>query len=190
MTPESLLQQYGYYAVFLGTFLEGETILVVAGFLAERKYLALPTVILVAFAGAFSGHVFWFWVGRTRGLQTLKRFPKVERHFAKGIRLFERYGAPTIFISQYLYGLRISCAIIVGISKISTLKFLLYQGISCITWAALIGTLGYYFGEAVETVLGKAAHVERYGLMVLLLVAFVMFIYHRRKQRLEEEIED
>ncbi|MEO8217582.1 MAG: DedA family protein [Acidobacteriota bacterium] len=189
MSPETLLEQYGYYAVFLGTFLEGETILVLAGFLAERRYLHLPTVILVAFAGAFSGHVFWFWVGRTKGLQTLKRFPKVERHFAKGIRLFERYGAPTIFISQYLYGLRISCAIIVGISKISTFKFLLYQGISCITWAALIGTLGYYFGEAVETVLGKAAHVERYGLMILLLVAFGMWLYHRQKQKEDSEIE-
>jgi membrane protein DedA with SNARE-associated domain len=39
MTPELLLQKFGYLAVFVGTFLEGETILVMAGFFAERGYL-------------------------------------------------------------------------------------------------------------------------------------------------------
>ena len=48
MTPELLLQKFGYLAVFVGTFLEGETILVMAGFFAERGYLQIPLVILVA----------------------------------------------------------------------------------------------------------------------------------------------
>ena len=34
---ETLLQTYGYYALFLGTFLEGETVLVLAGFLAQDR---------------------------------------------------------------------------------------------------------------------------------------------------------
>jgi len=36
LSPEALLHQFGYLAVFIGTFLEGETILVMAGFFAER----------------------------------------------------------------------------------------------------------------------------------------------------------
>ena len=190
MSPQHLLEQFGYLAVFIGTFLEGETILVLSGFFAERGYLHLPTVIAVAFGGAYSGHVFWFWIGRTQGLRILERFPSIERHFGRGIRLFERYGAPAIFISQYLYGLRISCAIVVGISRISTIKFLLYQALSCIIWAALIATLGFYFGEAVETVLGKAAHVERWGLIVVLVVGFALWLHHKRKDRRDASIGD
>src|ERR1700686_5345288 len=170
MTPELLLQKFGYLAVFVGTFLEGETILVMAGFFAERGYLRLPFVIATACAGAYSGHVFWFWLGRTQGVKLLDRFPRMKRHFGKGIRLFERYGAPAIFITQWLYGLRITCAVIIGISRISTMKFLVYEAISCAVWAGVIASLGFFFGRAVERILGKAAHIEKWGLLVLVLV--------------------
>ena len=51
MTPELLLQKFGYLAVFVGTFLEGETILVMAGFFAERGYLDIYVVAIVAAGG-------------------------------------------------------------------------------------------------------------------------------------------
>lgn len=186
MSPELLLHKFGYLAVFVGTFLEGETILVLAGFFAERGYFELALVILVGFVGSFAGHIFWFWLGRTKGVQVLDRFPKMKRHFGKGIRLFERYGALAIFITQYLYGIRITCAIIIGISRISTMKFLIYEALSCITWAAIIGTLGYFFGRAVESVLGKAEHVEMYGLIALLVIGSAVYAYHQWKNRREK----
>jgi membrane protein DedA with SNARE-associated domain len=186
MTPELLLQKFGYLAVFVGTFLEGETILVMAGFFAERGYLQLPFVIATACCGAYSGHVFWFWLGRTQGVKLLDRFPRMKRHFGKGIRLFERYGAPAIFITQWLYGLRITCAVIIGISKVSTIKFLLYEAFTCIVWAIIIGTAGFYFGRAVERVLGRAAHIEKYGLLVLVVLAIGFWAYHKWKDKREE----
>jgi membrane protein DedA with SNARE-associated domain len=186
MTPELLLQKFGYLAVFVGTFLEGETILVMAGFFAERGYLKLPLVVVTACAGAYVGHVFWFFLGRTQGVKLLDKFPRMKRHFGKGIRLFERYGAPAIFITQWLYGLRITCAVIIGISKVSTIKFLVYEALTCIVWAIIIGTAGYYFGRAVERVLGRAAHIEKYGLLVLLVVGIGIWAYHRWKEKREE----
>ena len=159
MTPELLLHKFGYVAVFVGTFLEGETILVMAGFFAERGHLHLPGVILTAFGGAFVGHMFWFWLGRTQGVKLLDRMPRMKKHFGRGIRIFERYGAPAIFITQWLYGLRITCAVIIGISRISTLKFLVYEAITCIIWAIIISSAGFVFGTAVERILGRAAHI-------------------------------
>src|SRR5712692_10008758 len=156
MSPELLLQKFGYLAVFVGTFLEGETILVLAGFFAERGYMHLPLVMVWAFGGAYAGHVFWFWLGRTQGVRLLDRFPKMRKHFGRGIRLFERYGAPAIFITQWLYGLRITCAVIIGISRISMIKFLVYEAVTCVVWSIVIGAAGYYFGRAVESILGRA----------------------------------
>jgi membrane protein DedA with SNARE-associated domain len=187
MTPELLLQKFGYFAVFVGTFLEGETILVLAGFMAERGYLQAVLVMLVAFLGAFTGHVFWFWLGRAKGVKLLDRFPKMKKHFGKGIRMFERYGAPAIFITQWLYGLRITCAVIIGISRISTIKFLIYEAISCFVWAIVITTLGFYFGRAVESVLGKAAHIEKWGLLVLVVVGLAVWGWHQWKEKKAEE---
>ena len=56
---ESLLQdvidKYGYAAVLIGTFLEGETILVIGGLAARLGYLKLQWVIVAAFAGSLAG---------------------------------------------------------------------------------------------------------------------------------------
>jgi len=38
MVLESILNTYGYFALVIGTFLEGETFLIAAGFLAHRGY--------------------------------------------------------------------------------------------------------------------------------------------------------
>lgn len=188
MTAELLLEKFGYLAVFFGTFLEGETLLLLAGFFSERGYLLLPVVIAVAFAGSMAGHLFWFWLGRTRGVRILERFPRVNKHLGKGIRLFERYGAPTILVSQYLYGVRISCALIVGMSRIPLYKFLTFIALSCLSWSIVIALLGYYFGAAVGTLLGRAAHAEKYGLIALLVIAGIVWLYHRMKDRKEEAI--
>lgn len=187
MSPELLLHKFGYFAVFIGTFLEGETILVMAGFFAERGYLEIFTVALVAAAGAYSGHAFWFWLGRTQGVRLLDRFPKMKKHFGRGIRIFERYGAPAIFITQWLYGLRVTCAVIIGISRISVLKFLVLEAITCLIWAAVISAAGYYFGRAVESVLGRAAHIEKWGLLILVVAGVGIWLYHRLKERREDE---
>jgi membrane protein DedA with SNARE-associated domain len=187
MSPDLLLHKFGYLAVFVGTFLEGETILVMAGFFAERGYFKLALVILAACAGSYTGHVFWFWLGRTQGVRLLERFPRMKKHFGKGIRLFERYGAPAIFITQWLYGLRITCAVIIGISKVSTIKFLIYEALTCIVWAVIVGTAGYFFGQTVERMFGRAAHIEKYGLLILVVIGFGLWAYHRWKERRVEE---
>src|SRR5436309_9272325 len=185
MTAEYLIEKFGYIAVFVGTFLEGETILVMAGFAAQRGYMHLPFVSVAAMLGAYVGHCFWFWLGRTQGVKLLDRFPKMKKHFGKGIRMFERYGAPAIFITQWLYGLRITCAVIIGISRISAIKFLIYEAITCIVWAFIIAGAGFYFGRAVERILGRAAHIEKWGLLVLVIVGGAIWGYHQWKERRE-----
>jgi len=189
MTPEVLLHKFGYLAVFVGTFLEGETILVMAGFFAERGYLELVGVIFTAFGGAFVGHCFWFWLGRTQGVKLLDRFPRMKRHFGKGIRIFERYGAPAIFVTQWLYGLRVTCAVIIGISQISAIKFVIYEAVTCFIWAIIISLAGFFFGRAVERVLGRAAHIEKYGLIALLVIGIAIWAWHQFKDRREESDE-
>ncbi len=187
MSPESLLQDFGYLAVFVGTFLEGEAILVTAGFFASRQYLDPFIVGVVAFAGAFLGHCFWFWLGRAHGVRLLDRFPRMKRHFGKGVRVFERYGVTAIILTQWLYGLRITCAVIIGMSRIAVLRFLFFQAISCALWAAVITAAGYYFGRAIERVLGRVEHIEKYGLVIIAAIAVGFWLWHRYKERREEE---
>jgi membrane protein DedA with SNARE-associated domain len=186
MTPESLLEQFGYFAVFIGTFLEGEAILVAAGFFASRGYLHVAGVAGVAFAGAYCGHLFWFWLGRRHGVRLLDRFPSMKKHFGKSVRVFERYGPAAIVITQWIYGLRITCAVIIGMSRITLLKFMVYEAVSCAAWAVVITALGFYFGRVIESVLGRVEHIERYGLIIIVAIAVGFWLYHKWKERREE----
>jgi len=183
MSPEALLERFGYLAVFVGSFLEGEAILIIAGFFAERGHMDIFIVGLVGFLGAYLGHLFWFWLGRVHGVKLLDRFPKLKKHFGSGIRMFERYGAAAIIVTQWLYGLRITCAVIVGISNISVVKFLIYEAISCAIWAVVIAAAGYYFGAAVQTLLGRYEHAEKWGLVILIVIGVAVWLYHRKKEK-------
>jgi len=185
MAPEALLHQFGSLAVFIGTFLEGEAILITAGFFASRGYLAPFLVGLVAFAGAYLGHLFWFWLGRKHGVKLLDRFPRLKKHFGKGVRVFERYGAAAIIITQWLYGLRLTAAVIIGMSRISVVKFIAYEALACAIWAAVITGAGFYFGRAIEAVLGRVENIEKYVLLAIAAVAIGMWAYHQWKERKE-----
>ena len=56
----SIIEHYGYAAIVIGTFLEGETILVLAGLVAHQGYLKLTGVITAAFLGSLCGDQLFF----------------------------------------------------------------------------------------------------------------------------------
>jgi len=72
---ESFVQSYGYGALFLGTLLEGETVLILAGLMAHMGLMKLPPVILVALLGSFLEDQFYFFLGRRQGAALLDRHP-------------------------------------------------------------------------------------------------------------------
>ena len=59
----SIIENYGYAAILIGTFLEGETILVLAGVAAHQGYLVLTWVIIAAFVGSLCGDQLFFLFG-------------------------------------------------------------------------------------------------------------------------------
>jgi len=62
-----LLSQYGYLAVFVGALLEGESILLLAGYAANGGYLSFWIVVAIAFFGATLGDQMFFFLGRRYG---------------------------------------------------------------------------------------------------------------------------
>lgn len=73
MNLEEVVTHYGYIGILIGTFLEGETILIIAGFLAHRGYLELPFVIVAAFFGSLIGDQLYFYIGRFKGGEFIRK---------------------------------------------------------------------------------------------------------------------
>ena len=78
MGAEELIANYGYIAVLIGTFFEGETILLIAGFFAHLGYLKLSYVIAAAFAGSLAGDQLFFYAGRIKGIELVNRLEGVD----------------------------------------------------------------------------------------------------------------
>ena len=83
MDANALIRDYGYWAVLVGTFLEGETILILAGVAAQFGNLELPLVILSAFVGSSCGDQLYYFIGRHQGAALLRRFPRWHHAAAK-----------------------------------------------------------------------------------------------------------
>ena len=83
MTLESAIHSYGYWAILVGTFLEGETVLVLGGLAAFQGFLSLPGVILAAFVGSMCGDQLFFFLGR-RYARAYGQAPRLEGPCSQG----------------------------------------------------------------------------------------------------------
>ena len=175
----SLIETYGYYAVFIGTFLEGETILVMAGFAAHRGYLALPWVMAIAFAGSLLGDQLYFYIGRRHGAALLARFPQLRKRASTFERLLRDYHAPVIVVIRFLYGLRIVGPIVIGMSRVPAYRFLIFNVIGAVIWAITIAGAGYLFGQAIELLLHDIQRYEVAALGAVALAGAIVWLVYR-----------
>jgi membrane protein DedA with SNARE-associated domain len=150
---ESLIAAYGYYALFVGTCLEGETIMVLAGIAAREKVLELPWVIVLGFLGSLTGDQTIFFIGRVWGHRILARLPWLQPRLEKVNRVLERHGTWYIISFRFFYGLRNPTPFVIGLSSVPTGKFIALNVLGAILWATTLGVLGYLFGALAENVL-------------------------------------
>ena len=180
---QALLENYGYIAVFFGALLEGETILIMAGFAAHRALLHFPWVVAVAAAGGFLGDQIFFALGRYRGRQMLARFPSLQRHAARVDDLINRQSTWLIVGVRFMYGLRVAGPVLIGMSlQVPRLKFVTLNAIGAVIWAAVVAGAGYLFGQAVEMML-QDAHRYELELLVGIAAAGVVVWTIRRLRR-------
>ena len=187
MTLESLVDAYGYLAVLVGTFLEGETILVLGGFAAHRGYMALPWVILAAFIGSLCGDQLFFFLGRWHSQAILSKRPTWKVRVDKAQKLLERFRTPLILAFRFLYGLRTVAPFVIGMSSVPTAKFIFLNAAGALVWAAAVGTGGYLFGSALEILIGNIKHYEIQILGAIAAIGvliWVIYFYRRRKRKL------
>lgn len=178
---EQWIEHYGYLGILLGTFLEGETILILGGFAAHRGYLALPGVIFCAFGGSLLSDQLLFYMGRYHSGFLLRRRPQWEPRIARLKAAIHRYRIPIILVFRFWYGLRMVTPFTLGMSKVRWPEFIVFNVIAATLWAVVIGSVGYLFGHALETFLGDLRSYEMGVLAVLALLGVMIWGLRRWK---------
>jgi membrane protein DedA with SNARE-associated domain len=187
---QEFIIKFGYPALFLGALLEGESVLIAAGFLAKGGYLNLFLVMLIALMGTYTADTTIYFLGRRKGEGIISRFPVAKTYYPKFKALFNKYGIWAVFITRYLYGLRLAAAAAMGTMKMNKGKYLPFNFLSCTIWAVLIGSLGYMFGASLEALLGQVKHYEKIVVGFIVVVGIGIWLIRRvRSKRRSEKID-
>lgn len=183
-----LVSRYGYLAVLAGTMLEGETVVLVAGFLAHQGYLTLPWIMICAVIGSCTSDQGLFFLSRFRGDKLLARFPSIAtRLLPLTDSLSDRPGALAAFalFFRFFYGLRNIAPVFLGMSAIPTLRFVALNAVGAVVWAVTFSLLGFVFARTLQTFVGSLARYEMYlaaGLIALGILWSVARRWRRAKK--------
>lgn len=175
----ALVSHYGLLAVFIGSLLEGETVLVLAGFGAHRGYLDFATVVIVAMLGAVLGDQFYFWLGRRHGPALLARWPRRAAAIRRALDLVERHPVKIVLAMRFAWGLRTAMPIAIGMSGISRMRFLLLNLVSAALWAPVVAGAGWVFGEALTRHLGDIRRMEHWAIAALVAIVVLAHVIQR-----------
>lgn len=165
-----LLRQYGYCVILLWTFLEGETIVVMAGVFSGKIGLEPWMIALCAFIGSFLSDQLMFSLGRFRGEKVLSYFPRLAVNVGRTGKLIKKYETILILGFRFVYGVRNVTPVLLGISHVSYKKFFFLNFLGALIWAISFTFGGVYLGKAFLVLVG---HVGL-GLFLLLLLGLTL----------------
>ena len=151
--------------------------------MAHRGYLDLPLVILAAFIGTLIGDQLYFYIGRVKGKAFLEKRPKWQPKVNRVHDLMERHQTLLILGFRFIYGIRTVTPFILGMSKVSPLKYLFLNICGALLWAIFFGLAGYYFGFTLELLMGKIKKYEIFIIFGMIIVSIFFWIHYRIKEK-------
>jgi len=175
---QHLLATHGYAFLALGLILEGETVVLLAGFAAQLGRMRLPVVIAIAACVTWLLDQTLFWIGRWKGEAVLSRWPRMAASLARAHRLIERYPHASVLGVRFAYGLRTVGPIVIGASGLPAIQYAALAAVAASAWAGLFATLGWYFGAAAERILAQAGGAQL-GLLAILAVGVLAAVWWR-----------
>jgi membrane protein DedA with SNARE-associated domain len=187
MDINQLIAQNGacfYVIAFVWTFLEGETVIIFAGFAAAQGLVDPLLLLAAAWLGSFSGDQCYFWLGRHFGVRLLDRFPRWRRGVNAALAWLERYDAGFILSFRFIYGVRNVSSFALGLSAVRWERFLGLNFAAAGLWAASFVAVGYFLGHAFRAVLGDLARSFSLVMLgVFVAIGAGMWLLHRLQRR-------
>ncbi len=176
-----LLEEYGYWVLFIGCFLEGEAVVLLSGYLAHQGIMSYWAVVLVAMCGACLGDQFFYYLGRWKGRPLLERKPTWRSATLRIENMMNRHKYLMLLGFRFLWGLRAVVPAAMGVFGIHPIVFLIFNILGAFLWAPAVAGLGFYLGEALQSVLSDMKRVEMLIAAVIVIGALVYWWRNRKK---------
>lgn len=174
-----LLTEYGYWIVFLGALVEGESIILPASALASQGVLNVYTVGMVAFFTTLCVDQILYFVGYYHGMKIFEKYPKLEKPAEKVFEMLHKYDVTFILSFRFIYGIRTLSPIVIGAAKVPPKKFIPLNFLAAIIWTVISVGGGYLLGDLMMDVFEKFQMGQKYffGFIILMFIILVGIPY-------------
>jgi membrane protein DedA with SNARE-associated domain len=181
------IKDWGYLAVFLGSLVEGESVILTASSMAYLGYLSLYKIMIVAFIGTVLADQMLYFVGRHYGPGIFDRFPRLKKSAARAFDLLNRYDIGFIIGCRFIYGIRITSAIVIGTAQIPLKRFIPLNILSGFIWTIVSCVGGYLLGDIMKDIFENFNLIQKYlfiglGILGILIVCFFTYRKYKTKQ--------
>ncbi|MEO6351974.1 MAG: bifunctional DedA family/phosphatase PAP2 family protein [Burkholderiaceae bacterium] len=202
----SRLGQWGYLVIFLGAMLEsaaflglvipGESLVLVAGFLAAQGVLDLDVLIVTVAIGAALGDSIGYEMGRRLGRPALMRYGShvglTNARVDEADAFFARHGSKAVFLGRFVGFARAIVPFLAGSSKMPYRQFLPYNLFGAALWSSAVVLLGYFLGASWHTAerwIGRASAILGGILLFFVLLVWLYSWTVRHEADIKQEWE-
>ena len=181
------VQEWGYWAVFFGSLVEGESVILTASAMARLGHLSIYKVGIIAFTGTLIADQALYLVGWYYGDSIFERFPSLKKKSARTFELLHKYDTAFIIACRFVYGIRVTSSIIIGAAGVKPWRFIPLNFLSAAIWAIISCTGGYLLGHVVLEVFEHFDTVQKYFIGGILGIAVFVYAFVRIKRYLKQK---
>lgn len=137
--------------IFAVAAIEGEGALVAGAVLSQRGHMSFTGAVISSFLGTFLIAEGMFhlaqWKGRAWVVEKAGHDPRLGRIE----RWLNQRGGPLLLFGRFLWGMRIWIPAVCAVGGMPAKKFLMWNVAGALVWTAIVAPIGYFFGEALES---------------------------------------
>jgi membrane protein DedA with SNARE-associated domain len=188
---EDSIVRLGYIGVLLGTFLEGETTILLAGIFAKFEYLKFPNVVVCSFLGTFIGDCTFFFLGKFVGKSVIERYKFLRTRAVLSAKIIHQYPHLIVLVMRFLAGFRSIILLILGCANVGTARFLVIDAVSSMVWSIVVSAIGYTFAKVVYIFVSDIKGYEKIVIPLIIVPAVVAILAYRHliKEKEEEQFD-
>lgn len=184
---EVYIAKYGYIGIFIGTFLEGETTVLLGGIFSKLGYMNINRVVLWAFMGTFVGDCTFFFLGRIFGRKQIGKYEFLSSKVPLANKIIQKYGNFIIFILRFLVGIRALILLLLGCTDMKKTRFILFSILNSILWSIIVSFIGYLFANVVYVFVHDIKKYEELIIPIILVSVTIFILVYRRIMKEKEK---
>lgn len=171
--------------LLFGFFLPGDSLLITAGFAAQKfpEQFSLAILIPLLIVAAVAGDATGYQIGRQAGRRLFQRedgrfFRR--SHLVRAAEFYARHGGKTIFLARFLAFIRTFAPTVAGAAGMPYRSFAFYNIAGGIVWVTSMTLIGYVLGQAVPNL--DAVFLVVVGIVVVVSIAPAAWHFWRERR--------